>query len=204
MVAYSSNNPIMYIDPSGYISVSIREFVESRGGTVSWNAFFGIAKFKLNGKVLTTGRWGGKNFMIDVRNVDGTMMAEDYELAYLFNLDDWATYLPGFRWYDGSSGDEGDQGFEVSTIDMFLNKNFCLDFAECIIDMAGTNGQYLGKDKLGIAMECYAHAMGKFLSGISTSIVPTWGDVYWKSSKEIGYVANDENSWAYPIVWYLF
>ena len=40
----------MFFDPSGCISVSIREFVESRGGTVSWNPFWGIAKFKLNEK----------------------------------------------------------------------------------------------------------------------------------------------------------
>ena len=203
MYAYCLNNPISLADPNGHTPVSIREFVESHGGIVHWDSYTKLAIFKLNDRFLISNSLGKNIHMFDVSNQNGKLMAEDYELAYYFKVDNWATYFPGFRWYNGSEGDESDKGFEVYTIYKFLSKTFCLDFAQCIIDMVGKDGKYLGNNAKEIAAECYAHAFIKMFSILSISAIDR-GYGEYAQAKEIGYVANDPNSLKYAFIWFFF
>lgn len=60
--AYCAGDPVNFVDPSGESIVSIREFVESRGGIVEWDGFLGQATFELNEQVLVIGRYGDNNY----------------------------------------------------------------------------------------------------------------------------------------------
>ncbi len=48
--AYCVNNPLIYIDPSGHITVGLRDsIVLSRGDSISWDSSKGIATATING-----------------------------------------------------------------------------------------------------------------------------------------------------------
>lgn len=52
-------------------------------------------------------------------------------------------------------------GFDLLTTSSFLDKSYCLKFADNIILYVGNNGLYSGMSSLDIAQECFAHAVGK-------------------------------------------
>jgi hypothetical protein len=56
-----------------------------------------------------------------------------------------------------------DKGFRVIMDGRFLLKDYCLDYADEIINYKGRGGYYQYMDRERIAAELYAHAMAHFL-----------------------------------------
>ena len=200
MFAYCENNPVMYCDPSGYDSVSIRYFVENRGGEVIWSEESRTATFHLNGKTLIASADGSNSNGIGISNENWRLMANDYDIAYYFRVENWAIYLIGFQWIGGHPR----YGFVVYSINYFERKSFCLDFAASVMEAAnvGADNEYLGYTMEEIAYECYSHAVLYGLSPVSLFFFDR-GYKINAQSFEIGFVANDSNAYKYKLIWNL-
>ena len=204
MFAYCNNNPVMCSDVLGYQFVSIRTYVESRNGVAIWYEKEKRAEFILCGKTLYVDNWGAANASFRCFNDNGRFKAEYFELDRFFDEKTWAKRVPGFCWYPIDGG-EGLEGFQVDTIPEFESKQFCIEFAESIIYMRGKDGMYCIEGECfsveDIAMECYAHAVGKQIFGTTKSLFNK-GHRLYGSSKQIGFVKDDNRRTQYKILWW--
>ena len=144
--------------------------------------------------MLAAGGWIGG---IYTWNSNGSMMAQDYFLAYFFNISYWFTYFPGFRWKNNSR-----YGFAVDTHQYFLRKSFCLDFANEVIKRQGSKGKYCGMSATDIAAEMYAHAVIFYYSSslkifLSQQRLNSW----FESSRIVDIDANDPRAWRFMAIW---
>ena len=194
--AYCGNNTIMHIDPTGHAIVSIRKFIESRGGTVLWFSEFSTAIFELNGIVLRTAASGRNAHNMAIANNNGRMVAQNYELAYYFKIQNWSTYFPGFAWNDGDKS----KGFMVDTTWHFLSKNFCKDYAKDVMKAANAGLFYCGNTGSGVAVECYSHAVLLVYSKVEIMLI-NHGYKFRGSARQIGYEAWDWHTPIYNFIW---
>ncbi len=193
--SYCGNCITMYFDPFGYKSVSIRSFINQIGGKVEWNNKTRYATFKYNGKTLKVYVNGKNDYSLYVCNINGSLMAEDYELAYFFRIYDWSTKFPGFSF----SPDK--KTFEVETTGHFLYKSFCEEFAKNIIAVAGTNGKYSELTQHELAVECYAHAVFRFCYSKFKCRFPNLANMINKSAEIIDAGGKDVFDFIYNLVW---
>jgi RHS repeat-associated protein len=81
LYTYVTNNPLIYVDPSGNYLVGLRDYIESRGGSIYWDDESGIATAALNHYV-------GQYYIDDYTVENGHIMVDDAELMYDFYRDE--------------------------------------------------------------------------------------------------------------------
>ena len=77
-------NPVSLFDPTGLVAISIREYTDKYGGTVTWNEKTGIATFEISGIKITTTVSGFNTNGLYITNVNGRMTADDSALNAFF------------------------------------------------------------------------------------------------------------------------
>jgi len=82
--AYCGNSPTVFVDPSGLAAVSIINYTNKHGGTVSWSGKTGVVTFEISGIKLTTSESGLNCHGIKIQNRNNRLVADDKELDLFF------------------------------------------------------------------------------------------------------------------------
>ena len=74
---YCNGDPVNYVDPTGTRGIALRDYVQSNGGSVSWNAYTKKATVRINGRTLV---YYHKDWNFSTI-VDGTLYVEESTLC---------------------------------------------------------------------------------------------------------------------------
>lgn len=200
MFAYCYNNPVMYYDPTGH--ETIEDLIYTVTGVIG-------SLIYLSERVSFTVLMGYVTSMLGHNFESGREMA-DYLLriveANMPRDDGWKTaaypYPINIDWKN--------ENVELIMDIRFTNKNYCLSYADMLINTFGNNSTLWGMDRERIAIEIYGHAKIHFeLNKIQNNapfiyelIEKNFG--FYNSSDPIGVNSGETRMVVFELIWEYF